>query len=205
MIPVPDAEVGTPYGIRGAHWSCNQDQHGNGVHTGCDYPAPSGTRVVAARPGICAHVNYGSAFGSKQLEVRCDDGTADFYAHMSSRVAAGTHVAAGDPVGKVGAEGNTTGPHLHFERHAYAGAWNCDVHRDPAASIDYGGGGDDMDLSDPIALWSPEDNPGGQTTVGKTLNQARGYAEDAYRRTKDLESKVDTLTSKVDKILKLLS
>lgn len=63
---------------------------------------------------------------------------------------------------------------------------------------------DDMQLGDPISQWSPDEGEGSDTTVGKTLNQARGYAEDAYDRVRKLEGKVDTLTNKVDKILSKL-
>ena len=139
MIPVPGHVAGTPYGQRGKHWSCDRDANGNGIHTGVDYPAPIGTLVVAARPGVACYCNHGSAFGDHQLEVRCDDGTRDFFAHMSTRsVADGATVIAGQSVGKIGDEGNVTGSHLHFERHATTtGGWSCAVVRDPAPSIDY--------------------------------------------------------------------
>ena len=157
MIPVPGAGIGTPYGRRGPYWSCDRDAYGNGIHTGADFPAATGTRVVAARPGTAVYCNHGSAFGNHQLEIRCGDGTRDFYAHMPSRaVANGARVEAGQTVGKVGAEGNVTGPHLHFERHATeTGGWSCSVVRDPAPSINYtpsaaagggGGGGKDDDM-----------------------------------------------------------
>jgi hypothetical protein len=94
---------------------------------------------VAARAGVTKHVNYGSAFGSKQLAVQCDDGTEDFYAHMSSRVGSGIRVAAGAKVGAVGTEGNSTGPHLHFERHKTKNAWNCGNMDDPMKSHNDGG------------------------------------------------------------------
>lgn len=139
MNPVPDhPTVDTPYGRRGPYWSCKPDAAGNGIHTGVDYSAPAGARVVAARPGTLVHCNHGSAFGGHQAEVRCNDGTRDFYAHMRSRVAEGT-VTGGQKIGEVGSEGNATGPHLHFERHAYAtGGWSCNVVRDPKPSIDWG-------------------------------------------------------------------
>lgn len=129
--PVPGYRVTTPYRRAGKWWrAC-------GWHTGVDFAAPTGTPVVAARPGVTRWRNYGSAFGSRQLAVVCADGSEDFYAHMHTRVPAGRAVAAGDPVGTVGARGNVTGPHLHFERHARAGSWSCTNMRDPQTSIDH--------------------------------------------------------------------
>lgn len=150
MHPVPGHAMGTPYGQRGPYWSCDRDAKGYGMHTGVDYPAPTGTPVVAARPGTAAYSDHGSAFGNHQLDVRAADGTRDFYAHMTTRtVANGSRVEAGDRVGTVGAEGNTTGPHLHFERHATTtGGWSCSVVRDPAPSINYQSEEDDMPLTD---------------------------------------------------------
>ena len=143
VTPVPGVAIGTPYGRRGPYWSCSKDAAGNGIHTGVDYPASTGTPVVAARPGTAVYCNHGSSFGYHQLEVRCGDGTRDFYAHMPGRaVANGAKVSAGQKVGSVGSEGNVTGPHLHFERHATeTGGWSCSVVRDPAPSINYQAGG----------------------------------------------------------------
>ena len=138
--PVPGYKVTTPYKKRGPSWSCDEDGNGNGVHTGVDYAAPTGTKVVAARPGKAVHSSHGSAFGNHQVDVLAGDGTRDFYAHMRSRVANGTEVKAGDKVGEVGTEGNVTGAHLHFERHATeSGGWSCSIHRDPGPSINHGG------------------------------------------------------------------
>jgi Membrane proteins related to metalloendopeptidases len=140
MIPVPDAPgVDTPYGRRGPYWSCDEDAHGNGIHTGVDYAAPAGTKVVAARPGTLVHSSHGSSFGTHQVDIICQDGTRDFYAHMRSRTGEGW-IDAGDKVGEVGSEGNATGPHLHFERHATTtGGWSCSVVRGPAAVHRLGG------------------------------------------------------------------
>lgn len=130
--PVPGRAVTTPYHKTGSHWTAC------GWHTGQDYAAPHGTTIVAARAGVTKHVNYGSSFGSKQLAVQCDDGTEDFYAHMSSRIGSGVRVAAGARVGAVGSEGNSTGPHLHFERHRSKNAWNCSNMDDPMKSHNEG-------------------------------------------------------------------
>jgi murein DD-endopeptidase MepM/ murein hydrolase activator NlpD len=139
MIPVPGATLGTPFGARSRLWSCSRNSAGEGIHTGADFPAPEGAEVVAARPGLLVWVNHGSAFGNHQIEVRCEDGTRDFYAHMSARlVASGVTVVAGRTIGRVGEEGNVTGPHLHFERHSVAtGPWSCGIIRDPQPSLDF--------------------------------------------------------------------
>jgi hypothetical protein len=132
VMPVPGHSIATDYGKKNSRlWpTC-------GYHTGIDLPAPVGTKVVAARPGITVHVNYGSAFGSHQLAVKCSDGSLDFYAHMSARVGHGVHVNAGDKVGEVGGEGHVTGPHLHFERHKTANGWRCSNIANPHASVDW--------------------------------------------------------------------
>ncbi|MGH8834337.1 MAG: peptidoglycan DD-metalloendopeptidase family protein [Actinomycetes bacterium] len=121
---------------RGTHWKTCDVQNGEGLHTGVDFPAPVGTRVVAARKGVTAHVDFGSAFGPNQLTVECSDGTEDFYAHMSSRIGAGIQVDAGDEIGAVGKEGNVTDAHLHFERHGQQGFWSCANAVNPQPSLD---------------------------------------------------------------------
>jgi hypothetical protein len=144
--PVPGFSVATVFGRRGSSWSCQKNSAGKGIHTGVDIPAPDGTTVVAARAGKVRHVTYGGAFGDHQVAVRCADGTEDFYAHMSSRVADGTKVAAGDKVGEVGHEGNVfpkgpAGAHLHFERHKSHGpSWSCGLVVNPKKSLDAGAG-----------------------------------------------------------------
>ena len=129
--PVPGASVGTPWHRQssGLWATC-------GYHTGVDYPAAAGTPVVAARPGHLVHVDYGPALGSHQVAVRCADGSEDFYAHMATRLPSGQDVDAGQEIGTVGNEGNSTGPHLHFERHTGYG-WSCAVMTNPQPSIEY--------------------------------------------------------------------
>jgi murein DD-endopeptidase MepM/ murein hydrolase activator NlpD len=180
MIPVPGAVIGTPYGRRGSWWSCYPDANGNGIHTGVDYPAPVGTKVVAARPGTVHHCNHGSAFGSHQIEVTPGDGTRDFYAHLRSRVADGTRVEAGDKVGEVGTEGNVSGPHLHFERHKVAsGGWSCTVVTDPQPSIDYHDkDDDDMPLNKDDKDWINKQIEESQKAVIKRLNELVGDVVD---------------------------
>jgi hypothetical protein len=61
--------------------------------------------------------------------------------------------------------------------------------------------GDDMQQQDEIAEWSPDEGGTGQTTVGKTLNQARGYSEDTFERVKHLENMMEKVLDKLDRLL----
>ena len=86
-----------------------------GYHTGQDYPVPEGTTVVAAASGVVFNDNPGSDYG---LSVQIDHGNGyqTLYGHLSAKlVRPGQQVNAGQMIGKSGATGNVTGPHLHFE------------------------------------------------------------------------------------------
>lgn len=102
------APLGTRYGVRGSMWS-------SGYHTGTDFPAPTGTAVRAAAAGIVQSVLSGGPYGN-HLSILHGAGLSSMYAHMSSMgVRSGQRVTKGAQIGAVGATGNTTGPHLHFE------------------------------------------------------------------------------------------
>ncbi|MFF2640311.1 peptidoglycan DD-metalloendopeptidase family protein [Streptomyces niveus] len=101
------AQLGTRYGVKGSMWS-------SGYHTGTDFPAPTGTAVRAAANGIVQSVISGGPYG-KHISIRHGDLTS-LYAHLSQMgVKAGQRVPKGTRIGAVGATGNVTGPHLHFE------------------------------------------------------------------------------------------
>lgn len=147
VAPVNGYGISTPYGKRGSYWSCNEDSNGNGIHTGVDYACPSNTPLVAAIAGTIRHRNYGSAFGDRQFAISPSSGQPFangevFYAHGNERLADGTEVQVGQVIGKSGARGNVSGPHLHFEYHPnHKNAWNCGVVADPAPVLSHGGGG----------------------------------------------------------------
>lgn len=109
MVPLSgDAYVlSSGFGSTGSLWS-------SGQHTGQDFETPVGTPVLAGRGGVVT-VEYPSWAGTL---VRIDhgDGVESWYAHLSAAiVTTGSVVETGDPIGSSGDEGNTTGPHLHFE------------------------------------------------------------------------------------------
>ena len=84
-------------------------------HVGLDIGAPTGTPVTSARGGV---VRRAGAAGDYGLRVVLEhvDGSTTRYAHLSEvSVSVGDEVVRGQEIGLVGATGNATGPHLHFE------------------------------------------------------------------------------------------
>ena len=93
-------------------------------HEGLDLAnRTTGAEVRAVAPGIvvCTRKDYGSGWGNMVvLAHRLPGGDILFslFAHMlpgSIRVEEGQIVALGQPLGRVGRTGHTTGPHLHLE------------------------------------------------------------------------------------------
>jgi murein DD-endopeptidase MepM/ murein hydrolase activator NlpD len=109
LRPVP-GPIGSPFGApREGH-----------LHTGVDFPVPYGTPVKAAGVGtvISAEYNYGGYGNLVVIQHRL--GYTSWYAHLSSIVTSvGEAVEGGTLVGYVGATGDATGPHLHFEVRRY--------------------------------------------------------------------------------------
>jgi len=89
------------------------------LHAGADIAAPAGAPIRAAAGGRVVRAEWFGGYGNYTCVehglVR-EQRLTTCYAHQSQiLVAVGQVVAAGDPIGRVGSTGASTGPHLHFE------------------------------------------------------------------------------------------
>ena len=85
------------------------------AHLGVDYAAPTGTPVRAIGLGVVESAGIMGGYGNAVV-VKHANGHSTVYAHLSQMaVRRGQSVAQGQTIGKVGATGWATGPHLHFE------------------------------------------------------------------------------------------
>jgi murein DD-endopeptidase MepM/ murein hydrolase activator NlpD len=84
-------------------------------HLGTDYGAATGTKVWTTARGLVTHAGRKGGYG-KLVEVTHPNGYRTRYAHLSKiLVRKGQRVQQQQLIGKVGATGRATGPHLHYE------------------------------------------------------------------------------------------
>lgn len=87
------------------------------AHTGVDFAAPRGTRVIASADGTVVSAGRRGGYGNA-VEIRHGGSITTLYGHLSGfagGIRAGTRVRQGEPIGYVGSTGFATGPHLHYE------------------------------------------------------------------------------------------
>ncbi|WP_260763449.1 M23 family metallopeptidase [Candidatus Mycosynbacter amalyticus] len=89
-------------------------------HNGIDLAGPLGTPIYAARDGKVIAAGPANGFGNwVVIQHEVDGQRVDtVYGHMRANtilVKVGDTVKAGQPIAGIGSEGQSTGPHLHFE------------------------------------------------------------------------------------------
>ena len=89
-------------------------------HPALDIAAEEGTLVVAADTGTVAWAGWDSTGYGWLIILDHNNGYRTYYAHLESIwVAKGERVIKGQPIGRVGSTGHSTGPHVHFEIRDY--------------------------------------------------------------------------------------
>jgi murein DD-endopeptidase MepM/ murein hydrolase activator NlpD len=102
--PVPGGAVTSPFGKRDS-----------GHHDGIDVQAPIGTPVRAARGGAVIYSGTLRGYGNLVI-VDHGSGFATIYAHnQRNLVRVGEKIRTGQTIALLGATGQVSGPHLHFE------------------------------------------------------------------------------------------
>ncbi len=87
------------------------------AHKGVDYAAPQGTPVRAAGDGRITFIGRKGEYG-QFITIRHNDTYSTAYAHLSAfghGLQVGSRIKQGEMIGRVGATGSATGPHLHYE------------------------------------------------------------------------------------------
>ena len=120
--PPSNAGSGIVCPVAGSHafgdtWGAARS--GGRSHEGVDMMAPAGTPLVAVESGYAQFKT--TRLGGNSVWVNGNSGTRYFYAHLSAWEGSSRNVSQGEVIGYVGATGNTTANHLHFEVHPGGG------------------------------------------------------------------------------------
>jgi murein DD-endopeptidase MepM/ murein hydrolase activator NlpD len=95
-----------------------------GFHTGVDIANDMGSPIHATADGQVTYAGWEGGYG-KLVVVSHGNGYSSYYGHLSEiKAAVGRQVKRGEVLGLMGATGNTTGPHLHYEVRVFGAAVN---------------------------------------------------------------------------------
>ena len=110
LVKPVEAPVTSPFGVR-IHPTTGVET----FHYGVDLGAAEGEKILCAAPGEVIEAGESPDYGN-YLVVRHSETIYTVYAHCAEVLPhVGDTVSASQAVATVGATGNVTGPHLHFE------------------------------------------------------------------------------------------
>jgi len=109
--PVDNYVVTSPFG-----WRTNPIYGTPEFHAGIDLAKPCDTPIVASGDGYVTFAGWNDSYGNYVQIVHAQYGFSTGYAHQSRvMVQVGQQVKQGDVIGYVGATGEATGCHVHFQ------------------------------------------------------------------------------------------
>jgi murein DD-endopeptidase MepM/ murein hydrolase activator NlpD len=121
------------YGGEDARFGAGRKGH---IHQGQDVTAAAGVAVVAPTAGTVIAVDYQRGGAGYYVVLHSVDGRDFFLCHFqkgSTAVTLNQAVTAGTLLGRIGATGDASGPHLHFE--IWPSGWARGEPIDPLAQL----------------------------------------------------------------------
>lgn len=118
--PAPTSGIACPVnGPRAFADTWGAPRSGGRSHEGVDMMSPRGTPLVAVESGSANFKT--NNLGGNAIWLTGSSGTKYYYAHLSAWEGSSRSVSKGEVIGYVGATGNTSANHLHFEVHPGGG------------------------------------------------------------------------------------
>lgn len=109
-LPPGHGPITSKFGMRGGEGEPSR------LHKGLDIAAPKGTPVFATADGIVGFAGWNDGGYGRLVTLWHGAGYETRYAHLKKcEVDQGQRVRQGQCIGRVGATGRATGPHLHYE------------------------------------------------------------------------------------------
>lgn len=117
VFPLEDADAAVlqSFGYRDVAGVSVDGAAKQAFHAGVDLEAAEESSVLAVADGTVAASTYDMVYGN-QITIQHADGMLTTYSHLSERlVSEGDSVRQGQIIGRSGATGWVTGPHLHLD------------------------------------------------------------------------------------------